>query len=804
MQRLLCGMLAILCLYAVTGAADEVEPVANAAIFTQSPDLNDPGTNQGWCNFGRPAGSEIGGMMLFQFDLSSYAGKLVDGDGAIQLNCYYHHTQPYSYGSFPVLSNWTEMTVTWSNFIGPVTGSAYNAVLAEQMGTVTVDASGNWQWLVSNSVIQSWIDTPGDNRGVAVRPLGIYANDCWRSRQRAIPAQRPRLIFTLQNLNVPPRMPTNQTPVNGVIGLARPVPLTASAFSDPDGNGHGASQWQVSRNEAFTSAGLGDGWESGTTAADLTNVTVPATALMDNDRYWWRVRYQDNNPDGAKWSDWSAPTRFDTQLNVFGSVTRKAMQFAMIDPSEPDRVANQSTTNQFVLGPVYTNVAPAGFIMMQFDLAALSEYAGLVVDVDGLLAAITAWVDINFPTTFRVHPLLAAWQQSNVTWNSYIGGNWSSWTNTIGQELDFQVLDVSAMTAQWSSIDKDVIQGWLTAPQSNFGLALVPDASGNMSWRVAPVPTLTFDLINTNASTPDQPVNITPLNGAKDQTLTPMLQASAFSGGASGHAASQWQVSGEPTFQTIFWDSGARTGDLIQITVPSSVLNNSSRYYWRVRYINQESGLSPWSNPTYFDTVVIYGTYTKLGAMDALIRYTDQASNENGTTRTYYHPYGASNGVKPIVLFWFDLGVFEGLDAVGDAQFKVQYDFVDVNFGDQGFTCYRLLKGWQESNVTWETYLGLGETNLALVLGGSFGEQLAVNNESSVWTIAQATVQDWLDSADTNFGLGLYSTLGSGNVFLRSRQFASRAPTLTLQVIPEPAVAFAVFALLVAARRAKL
>ena len=112
------------------------------------------------------------------------------------------------------------------------------------MDTVTIDASGNWQWLVSNSVIQSWIDNPGDNNGMAVRPLGIYANDCWRSRQRAVATQRPKLIFTLQNLNKPPRMPTNQTPVDATIGLARPVTLTASAFSDPDGDGHQASQWQ--------------------------------------------------------------------------------------------------------------------------------------------------------------------------------------------------------------------------------------------------------------------------------------------------------------------------------------------------------------------------------------------------------------------------------------------------------------------------------------------------------------------------------------------------------------------------------
>jgi hypothetical protein len=439
--------------------------------------------------------------------------------------------------------------------------------------------------------------------------------------------------------------------------------------------------------------------------------------------------------------------------------------------------------------------------MLRFDLAALSEYTSLLVDSEGLLEAITLWVNPSWPATFKVHPLLFPWQQSNVTWNSYIGGDWSSWSNTVGEELDFQVFDTSGMTGQWPSIDEYVMQTWLSHPASNFGLALVPESNGNIGWRVAPVPTLTFDLVNTNASIPDQPANVAPADGATGQSRTPTLQSSAFSGGASAHKASQWQISSEASFGTIVWDSGADTGALIQISVPSNTLNNSSRYHWRVRHINQEGGLSPWSDSTCFDTVVIYGAYTKLSAMDACIRYAHQTSNENSVTRSFYHPLGSSNGINPLVMVWFDLGVFEGLDAVGDAQLKVEYGFVDQAFGDQGLTCYRLLRPWQESNVTWESYFGLGETNLALGLDQSFGQQLAVENESSVWTIAQATIQDWFDNAETNFGLGLYVTAGSGNFFLQSGQTAARAPRLTLEVIPEPVGGIAAVVLAALLRR---
>jgi hypothetical protein len=68
-----------------------------------------------------------------------------------------------------------------------------------------------------------------------------------------------------------------------------------------------------------------------------------------------------------------------------------------------------------------------------------------------------------------------------------------------------------------------------------------------------------------------------------------------------------------------------------------------------------------------------------------------------------------------------------------------------------------------------------------------------------VWTISQATIQEWLDNEETNFGLAIYPDQGNANVFIRSRAVPLRAPTLAFCVIPEPGmmagVGLAVFAL---------
>jgi hypothetical protein len=110
--------------------------------------------------------------------------------------------------------------------------------------------------------------------------------------------------------NQPPETPTNTTPANLATNVIRNPVLVASAYSDPEGDPHQASQWQIATDSGFTAVV----WDSGSDAVNLTTTTVNNTngtfagvlsgklRLAPNTQYYWHVRYQDNI---GNWSAYS-------------------------------------------------------------------------------------------------------------------------------------------------------------------------------------------------------------------------------------------------------------------------------------------------------------------------------------------------------------------------------------------------------------------------------------------------------------------------------------------------------------------
>jgi hypothetical protein len=474
-------------------------------------------------------------------------------------------------------------------------------------------------------------------------------------------------------------------------------------------------------------------------------------------------------------------------------------------PAEPDtNVTLQSGGTYNLVNPV-SNGVPAGFIMLRFNLEVFNSYTGVAVQGAGELAAACAWTQVGTPPVFHAYPLLAPWDETNVTWNSYIG-DWSTWTNKLGTDLGSEIMDTINMTGYWSGIDAALIQTWIDHPASNYGLALVPEGTGNTIWRTSPTPQLTFELSNTNAPQPDQPTNVTPADGAKGVSRVPTLVSSAYSGPGT-HAASQWRIARDAAMSDIAWDSGADPNNLVTISVPSNTLSLSSRYYWDVRHINMEGGKSAYSDATIFDTEVMAGCGTYHAAGNAMVKYFGalQPSNFNGSVLASFWPHGASNGVHGgIVLAWFDLGVFEGFQASQDGEFTLHYGFVDVNFGDIFFSCYEVTRPWSEDTVTWENFVGADETNFWPLLGQSYGSQQAEQNSSNTWIIPQATIQKWLDNEQTNFGLAIYPDQNNANAYILTRAVGARGPGLDICIIPEPGmVAGAMLAALACVRRSR-
>ena len=104
---------------------------------------------------------------------------------------------------------------------------------------------------------------------------------------------------------------------------------------------------------------------------------------------------------------------------------------------------------------------------------------------------------------------------------------------------------------------------------------------------------------------PATPTLVSPANGATGISLTPTLQASAFSDPDAGdtHANSQWQVDNGNTFASAEWDSGQSFTAGTQVPVPSGKLSANTTYYWRVRYQDKQGNWSDWSASRSFTTL---------------------------------------------------------------------------------------------------------------------------------------------------------------------------------------------------------
>ncbi|HQL09324.1 MAG TPA: DNRLRE domain-containing protein [Lentisphaeria bacterium] len=741
------------------------------------------------------------GIILWYFDLTAQSGKLATANAEVSCNVLWGWTGSETYRIHPILSNWNESTVTWSNWIGEgFTGSGdktYTNWFGPELDADTVAGTVKSTWTITQSVVQTWLNNPGLFKGLAIIPDTDGARYFFSRQATWKPAEDlPLMVLQVQSPNNPPVTPTNQTPANAAIAQPLTPTLIASPFSDPNGHGHAESQWQVAPDVAFLSPAV-----NVQSAIDLTSHTITAGALKPNTRYYWRVRYKDNAAE-AEWSAWSAPTYFDTLLDISQPVVIPALQSAWIRSAVSISNFNPLNTSLFELNSA-NGSAPSSLIMHQFDLRVFSMYPDLAISGDGQCAYTLNYTWPNNPPNVELYELTAPWAATTVTWSNYIGE--AAWTERVNRLMDAKVIENfnAGQTETWSSVSAEVLRDWLATPASNHGLAMLTQdgAALNVQFRSMPMPWLIVEFANTNLPTPNQPSNVSPANGAAGQALMPLLQASAYSGTGT-HAASRWQIAEDAQMIATVWDSGS-TGALTSVTVPAGRLQYTGRYYWRVRYINELGGQSAWSAPTYFDTDVQGGIISRKAARTSLISFAEPDKNYNGINDNTFKFVGRSNSVAATMLCWFDLGILQGQQLNGPAQLRLSWDYVDIIFGSQTFSCYPLLQDWDETNVTWESYNGPGNENYYQHFGLLQDTQEALQYESNFFTISQAVVQEWLDTGVSNFGVAFYPDNTTPNAFVFSRKSPLKAPTLILDVVPEPASLVALVALLAAWRARK-
>ena len=114
---------------------------------------------------------------------------------------------------------------------------------------------------------------------------------------------------------------------------------------------------------------------------------------------------------------------------------------------------------------------------------------------------------------------------------------------------------------------------------------------------------------------PNTPSNILPTNTATSISITPTLQATAFSDPdcvGDIHSASQWQVFNSAGASVVA-DSGTDTVNKASWIVPTNKLYYGSNYQWQVRYRDSRNGWSSNSAKTTFTTLGPLLNSTKQG-----------------------------------------------------------------------------------------------------------------------------------------------------------------------------------------------
>jgi len=429
-----------------------------------------------------------------------------------------------------------------------------------------------------------------------------------------------------------PHTPSNTSPVNGATDADITPKLRSSAFSDPDGNSHQASQWWVSLDTSFSSLVF----DSGIDTSNLTSITIPASKKLSyGTTYYWRVRYQD---DTYSWSQWSDHTSFTT--------------IRLQPPDQPNNVSPEDGTPYVTVLPT---LAASAFsdpdvgdqhTASQWQIATDAGFTSIVFDSGEDAAHLTsitlaASAQLNKSTTYYWH----------VRYRD-VFGYWSVYSNTTsfttesapatpvnespasGVTIDSLTPTLKASAFQGDPGHTHTASQWQVRTASGTYASPVYDSgidTVNLTSRSIPSGKLVYGTKYfwhvryqddtgtwstystetwfqiTTARPPNTPHNVSPQDKATNIALTATLQGDAFSDPDSGDTqkAAQWQIrTTSGTYDNPVFDSGVDNIHLTQIMLDPGILQINSQYYWHVRYQDNRGEWSLYSTETSFTTTV--------------------------------------------------------------------------------------------------------------------------------------------------------------------------------------------------------
>jgi hypothetical protein len=204
----------------------------------------------------------------------------------------------------PVPPNISLSTASLSNFVteGSDAPSQTFRVWNSGGGTLSYTISDNKSWLSvspSSGASTGEQDTITVNYSTSGLSTGSYSATVTITDPSS--DNSPQTIgvsLSIAASSLPPSKPVITSPYYGETECDLLLSIKTDPFSDPDGDTHGSSRWQIIK-EQDSSMVLDI-----TTSAHLTNLPVPHTVMDRDESYLVRVQFYDVYSEPSEWSDW--------------------------------------------------------------------------------------------------------------------------------------------------------------------------------------------------------------------------------------------------------------------------------------------------------------------------------------------------------------------------------------------------------------------------------------------------------------------------------------------------------------------
>lgn len=492
----------------------------------------------------------------------------------------------YAGGESGKLIKTTNGGTTWSNLTSGITGRITNFSFLNA-NTGTGSANGNFIIRTTNGG-STWVSQ--------VSPL---SGQDWNGVSFAnintgfIAGSAGNIIKTINGGFEIPTMPVLTAPVNGAVNVSVTALLDWDSITTAK-----TYQVQIDEDSTYSSPILDSA------LINNSNMSIPPNRLLNNTRYYWRVRGESAGGIGP----WSYSFNFRTIVAI---------------PNAPGLLLPVDGASNVSLTPLFDwdSTSPAASYTLQASLD--TSFSNPAVFISGITQSFLNLVSPQLQNNFRYY-----WRV-NAT-NIAGTGEWSEiheFTTVLGMPaapglllpvnfatgvsltplLDW-VEDISATSYQ-VQVSQDSTFAGVLWDTSGFNISQVTVRSGLLTnvqtyfWRVRttnPIGTGPWAQpfrFTTLLIPPVAPQLVDPPDGAIEISTTPTLNWDSVQYAASFRI----QLSTDSTFATTLINSSGLV--FSQYNVPGGILNNNTRYFWRVNASNT-AGTGPYSQVFDFTTVI--------------------------------------------------------------------------------------------------------------------------------------------------------------------------------------------------------